>query len=138
VGLSVRNYRRAFKRAVEDAGLAALGLDLHSPHDLRATFATWLEGAAIPTRATDELMGHASGSGDRGTSRMGALYRETTPEMLARVTAALDERLTKAEQAALPLMREFGGEAAGAAPPTPSTGAAQGLMARLGRGPDRC
>jgi integrase len=107
VGLSVRNYRRAFKRAVEDADLAALGLDLHGPHDLRATFATWLEGAAIPTRVIDELMGHASGGGDRGTSRMGALYRETTPEMLARVTAALDERLAKAEQAAVPLMPEM-------------------------------
>jgi integrase len=36
-------------------------LDLHGPHDLRHTFATWLEDAAIPVRVIDELMGHASG-----------------------------------------------------------------------------
>jgi integrase len=100
VGLSVRNYRRAFKIAVKDSELTEAGVNLHGPHDLRATFATWLEDAGIPTRVIDELMGHDSGGASRGTSRMGALYRETTPQMLARVTAAIDERLTVAEKVA--------------------------------------
>jgi integrase len=39
---------------VSRAGLD--GLDLHGPHDLRHTFATWLEDAAIPVRMIDELM----------------------------------------------------------------------------------
>jgi hypothetical protein len=57
-------------------------------------FATWLEDA-IPSRVIDELMGHASGRRDRGAggSPMGRVYRETTPVMVARVTAALDERI---------------------------------------------
>jgi hypothetical protein len=46
----------------------------------------------------DELMGHASGRRDRsaGGSPMGRVYRETTPAMVARVTAALDERIGRA------------------------------------------
>jgi integrase len=73
-------------------------LQLRGPHDLRHTFATWLEDAAIPSRVIDELMGHASGRRDRGAggSPMGRVYRETTPAMVARVTAALDERIARA------------------------------------------
>jgi hypothetical protein len=37
---------------------------------------------------------------------MGALYRETTPEMLACVTAAIDDRLTVALKAAARLLPE--------------------------------
>ena len=37
---------------------------------------------------------------------MGALYRETTPEMLARVTAAIDERLTTALKVVARLLPE--------------------------------
>lgn len=57
-----------------------------------------LEDAAIPSRIIDELMGHASGRRDRGAggSPMGRVYRETTPAMVARVTAALDERIGRA------------------------------------------
>jgi integrase len=74
-----------------------VGLDLRGPHDLRHTFATWLEDDGIPTRVIDELMGHAttrrpSWASDRGTA-MGAVYRRTTAEMEARVTRALDVRL---------------------------------------------
>jgi integrase len=73
-------------------------LDLRGPHDLRHTFATWLEDAAIPSRVIDELMGHAGGRRDRGVagSPMGRVYRETTPAMVARVTAALDDRIGRA------------------------------------------
>jgi integrase len=69
-------------------------LDLHGPHDLRHTFATWLEDAGIPARVIDELMGHASGRRAEHGSRIGRVYRETTPEMLARVVAAIEQRLT--------------------------------------------
>jgi hypothetical protein len=47
----------------------------------------------------DELMGHAGGRRGGG-SPMGRVYRETTPAMLARVTAALDERIARARRIA--------------------------------------
>jgi hypothetical protein len=68
-------------------------LDLHGPHDLRHTFATWLEDAAIPARVIDELMGHAGGRRPDQGSRIGRIYRETTPEVVARVVAAIEARL---------------------------------------------
>jgi integrase len=65
--LSVRNYRRAYRLAASRAGLD--GLDLHGPHDLRHTFATWLEDGGVPVRVIDELMGHrATPSRRRGGS----------------------------------------------------------------------
>jgi len=107
--LSTTNLRRVYKAAVEAAGADLTHLDLRGPHDLRHTFATWLEEAAIPSRVIDELMGHASGRRDHGAgggSPMGRIYRETTPEMLARVTAALDERIGRALAVAAYLLRE--------------------------------
>ena len=77
------------------------GLKLRGPHDLRHTFSTWLEDAGIPARVIDEVMGHAGGRGDaseleqRG-SLVGLRYRWTTPEMEARVVAAIAERLATA------------------------------------------
>jgi integrase len=68
-------------------------LDLHGPHDLRHTFATWLEDAGIPARVIDELMGHAGGRRIEHGSRIGRVYRETTPEMVARVVTAIEQRL---------------------------------------------
>jgi integrase len=93
---------------VEAAGADLAHLDLRGPHDLRHTFATWLEDAAIPSRVIDELMGHASGRRDRGAggSPMGRVYRETTPAMVSRVTAALDERIGHAQALAAYLLRE--------------------------------
>ena len=106
--LSTNNLRRVYKAAVEAAGAELAHLDLRGPHDLRHTFATWLEDAAIPSRVIDELMGHASGRRDRGAggSPMGRVYRETTPVMLAQVTAALDERIGRAQAVAAYLLRE--------------------------------
>jgi predicted ArsR family transcriptional regulator len=70
-------------------------VDLHGPHDLRHTYATWLEDAGIPARVIDELMGHeATGrSGQQRGSAMGTHYRHTTPEMAARVIEAIEQRL---------------------------------------------
>jgi integrase len=106
--LSTTNLRRVYKAAVEAAGADHDHLDLRGPHDLRHTFATWLEEAAIPSRVIDELMGHAGGRRDRGagSSPMGRVYWETTPAMVARVTAALDERLGRALAVAAYLLRE--------------------------------
>jgi len=106
--LSTNNLRRVYKAAVEAAGADLVHLDLRGPYDLRHTFATWLEDAALPSRVIDELMGHASGRRDRGAggSPMGRVYRETTPAMVARVTAALDERIDHAPAVAAYLLRE--------------------------------
>ena len=92
------NLRRVYKAAVKAAGAELSHVDLRGPHDLRHTFATWLEEAAIPSRVIDELMGHTGGrrQGGASGSPMGRVYRETTPTMLARVTAALDERIGRA------------------------------------------
>jgi len=71
-------------------------VDLHGAHDLRHTYATWLEDAGIPARGIDELMDHEAssrGGQDRG-SAMGAHYRHTTPEMATRVVDAIQQRLT--------------------------------------------
>jgi hypothetical protein len=56
----------------------------------------------------DELMGHTGGRRDRGAggSPMGRVYRETTPAMLPRVNAALDERIGRAEQIVGYLLRD--------------------------------
>jgi integrase len=106
--LSTNNLRRVYKAAVDAAGGEFAHLDLRGPHDLRHTFATWLEDAAIPSRVIDELMGHTSGRHDHaaGGSPMGRIYRETTPAMVARVTAALDDRIGHAQAVAAYLLRE--------------------------------
>jgi Phage integrase family len=70
-------------------------VDLHGAHDFRHTFSTWLEDAGIPARIIDELMGHqpSGRSGRHPGSAIGAHYRHTTPELAARVVAAVEERL---------------------------------------------
>jgi integrase len=77
-------------------------VDLHGAHDLRHTFATWLEDAGIPARVIDELMGHEASGRTRQQrgSAMGAHYRHTTPKMAVRVTAAVQQRLTVVLQVA--------------------------------------
>jgi integrase len=80
-------------------------LKLRGPHDLRHTFSTWLEDAGIPARVIDELMGHAGGrrggeEQERRGSLIGLRYRWTTPEMEARVVAAIEQRLAVALEVA--------------------------------------
>src|SRR5215207_8158402 len=48
--LSTHNLRRVYQAAVADAGETLVHLDLHGPHDLCHTFATWLEDAGLPSR----------------------------------------------------------------------------------------
>jgi integrase len=103
--LATHNLRRVYKAVVARAGADLAHLDLRGPHDLRHTFATWLEDAGIPSRVIDELMGHAGGRRSGG-SPMGRVYRETTPAMVARVTAALDERIACARAVAANLLNE--------------------------------
>jgi predicted ArsR family transcriptional regulator len=71
-------------------------VELHGAHDLRHTYATWLEDAGIPARVIDELMGHQASSrgGHLRGSAIGAHYRHTTPEMAARTVEAIQQRLT--------------------------------------------
>jgi integrase len=85
--LSVGNYRRVYRLAVARAELPEL--DPHGPHDLRHTFATWLEDGGVPARVIDELMGHQAG-------RRGTRYRHMTEAMQARVVDVTAERLTVA------------------------------------------
>jgi integrase len=108
--LSTHNLRRVYQAAVAAAGKDLAHLDLHGPHDLRHTFATWLEDAGIPSRVIDELMGHSGGrrGGGGDGSPMGRIYRETTPAMLARVTTVLDDRVSRAERIAKDLLRGAG------------------------------
>jgi integrase len=108
--LSTHNLRRVYQAAVAAAGEDLAHLDLHGPHDLRHTFATWLEDAGIPSRVIDQLMGHSGSrrSGDGDGSPMGRIYRETTLAMLARVTTVLDDRINRAERIAENLLRGTG------------------------------
>jgi integrase len=71
-------------------------VDLRGAHDFRHAFATWLEDAGIPARVIDEVMGHeaTSRAGQQRGSAMGAHYRHTTPEMAARIAAAIEQCLT--------------------------------------------
>ena len=75
---------------------------------MQDTFATWLEDAGIPVRVIGELMGHraarAGGAEARG-SAIGAVDRHLTPEMQARVLAAVDECLALALEALAAPMR---------------------------------
>jgi integrase len=108
-GLAVRisDDRQPHRWAAGETALGetALGnLELHGPHDLRHTFATWLEDAGIPSRVIDELMGHASGQ-RRDGSAIGPRYRWTTPEMEARAVAAIEQRLAVALAVADPTSR---------------------------------
>jgi hypothetical protein len=114
LAVSIANLRRAYKAAMVErvrVGDETISrprfpdLDLHGPHDLRHTFATWLEDAGIPARAIDEVMGHSDHRAARvGGSSIGSRYRHTTPDTEARIRAAVHERLTIAAETAAQLL----------------------------------
>jgi integrase len=80
----------------------------HGLHDLRHTFATWLEDGGVPARVIDELMGHQAGCrGEREGSMIGTRYRHMTEAMQARVIA---ERLAVALAAMPQVCPKFGSE----------------------------
>jgi len=108
--LSRYNFRRVYQRAVARARHDLAAVDPHGPHDLRHTFSTWLEGAGIPARVIDELMGHErSRRGElESGSRIGARYRHTTPEMAIRVAAAIQERLVVVVEVAEAILQRDG------------------------------
>ena len=60
------------------------------------------KNAGIPARVIDEVMGHeaTSRAGQQRGSAMGAHYRHTTPEMAARIAAAIEQRLRLVLEAA--------------------------------------
>jgi len=97
-GLAVQDQPGLWRAHARDDSNVLGELRVRGPHDLRHTFATWLEDAGIPARVIDELMGHAGGHRSGGApardgSPIGARYRWTTPEMEARVVAAIEQRL---------------------------------------------
>ncbi|HZD01182.1 MAG TPA: hypothetical protein VFA46_13650 [Actinomycetes bacterium] len=72
-----------------------------APRRGRCCYLGHIEDAGIPARVIDELMGHAGGRGgggeqERRGSLIGLRYRWTTPEMEARVVAAITQRLAVA------------------------------------------
>jgi integrase len=96
--LSVGNYRRVYERTAAWAGLKE-NLDLRGPHDLRHTYATWLEDSGVPARVIDELMGHHGGRRRDGDgSAIGLRYRHMTAEMQARIVAVIDRHLAAAQK----------------------------------------
>jgi integrase len=90
--LSRDNFRRLYMRAAARADLPS-DVQLRGPHDLRHSFATWLEDAGIPTRVIAEPMGHAGGRFTEQGSAIGRIYRHTTSETHIRVTAAIGGNL---------------------------------------------
>jgi integrase len=90
-------------------------LQLHGPHDLRHTYATWLEDAGIADRVIDELMGHQNQrAGQRAAAvdpegaLIGRRYRHTTDEMRARVATAIEVRLRVTLEVAEKLLGDQG------------------------------
>ncbi len=129
--LSRNNFRRVYRRAVakaaaDDDEASLAHLHLRGPHDLRHTYATWLEEDGIPARVIDELMGHSGGRRSAGDgSAMGRVYRHTTREMRARVAAVLEARLAVTLETAATLVDKRA---------TVTPGAARWQEWRAGRG----
>jgi integrase len=71
-------------------------MDLHGAHDLRHTFATWLEDAGIPARVIDEVMGHeaTSRAGQQRGQHDGRPLPAHHSGMAARIATAIEQRLT--------------------------------------------
>jgi integrase len=98
---SRHQLRRSLRAVAGSRGQGTFrGSNYAGSHDLRHTFATWLEDKAVPARVIDELMGHApsraSAFAVNAASPMGAVYRHTTSAMEARVITAVEGRLAKA------------------------------------------
>jgi len=82
---SEREFRRAFKRALEKAGLPRT----IRIHDLRHTFASWLAMKGVPLQQIKDLLGHSQIT---TTLR----YSHLNPEVLRKAVSVLEEEKSEA------------------------------------------
>jgi integrase len=80
--LSRSSVSQSWHVAAEAAGVPGF-----TAHDMRRTYASWLEDAGIPRAATRMLLGHALDEDTTGR------YIRPLPEVWKRVVAVLDDRL---------------------------------------------
>ncbi|MFI6923985.1 tyrosine-type recombinase/integrase [Nonomuraea spiralis] len=80
--LDAHNVRRAFRRIVKDAGMAAY---YWTPREMRHSFVSLLSDSGVPLEEIARLVGHS------GTAVTEAIYRKQIRPVLLQGAAAMDE-----------------------------------------------